>query len=388
MNKYSIKSINNKLFKGDLAMSDKNIEKDELELNKPDFSLDIEDDELDLNIDDDVFSNGEEVSGSEKNDIEEDDILTEDELESLIIGIDEENDILDIPDEEEVLEELKFLDENFSVDDTEEEEEKPKEKSENKIKKMMEKPIFKKIKNIAGEKTKKEIIKKDTGKKSDDIKYFMMKNRFKLVGGLASFLLLVFIFTLVFTRDKEPLVEEVGKVEQAVNMSEIRPTIKELGSILDSLTPMEQLAYYRDRLIKEEENTKEIIELNNRIKALEAKLDEEAREKREAYIENLRKSFSGEMSSVKPATFKSSDERLQIAFLVIREDFYDDLYKVIEEAFIKNINIKDVNIILFTAGEQLNKAYEINVARHQFDSIRNISDSSKNKIEKLNLIAR
>lgn len=73
----------------------------------PDFHLEIDEDDLELTLDDNIFE--------EKEANENDDLLTEEELENLIIGIDEENDILDIPDEEEVLEELKFFDENFSL---------------------------------------------------------------------------------------------------------------------------------------------------------------------------------------------------------------------------------------------------------------------------------
>jgi hypothetical protein len=364
-------------------MDDKELETKEIE--KPEFSLDIEDDELELNIDDDLF--GEKEKNEEE---EEDEILTEDELESLIIGIDEENDILDIPDEEEVLEELKFFDENFSYDeedkedDDETEDENPSTEAKHKISIKEKLPAA--LKNFDFSKYKTKIsagIKDDGG-----LKYFLLKNKIKVVSLFASVLFLTFIMIIFITKDKKPVIEEEVQVEQVVVQGEIKPTIKDLESVLDKLTPMEKVAYYRDKLSRENLEVEEIVVAKKELEKAEMKVEAEAKKARDKYIDVLNDEYSYELKTLKPTLYKVTDTRLQIAFLLVDENFYNDLYNAVEEAFLKNMEIKDINVVIFEAGNQLQKAYELDVARHEFDSLRKEEEDTKEKIERLNFISR
>lgn len=362
-------------------MDDKDLEIKENE--KPEFSLEIEDDELELNIDDDLF-------GGKQEENTEDEILTEDELESLIIGIDEENDILDIPDEEEVLEELKFFDENFSYDEEEPEEEENKEEektvSDEKSKMSIKSKLPSMLKNFDFSKYKSKIsggLKEEGG-----LKYFLLKNKIKAASLFASILLLTFIMILFITKDKKPVIEEAVQVEKVVAQGEIKPTIKDLETVLDKLTPMEKVAYYRDKLSKENLEVEEIVEAKKELEKAEIKVEAEAKKARDEYIDVLNDEYLYELKTLKPTLYKVTDTRLQIAFLLIDKDFYNDLYNAVEEAFLKNMNIKDINVVLFEAGEQLQKSYELDVARHEFDALRKEDESIKEKIERLNFISR
>ncbi len=340
-------------------MSDKDIEKRDLELEKPDFSLDLEDDELDLSMDDELFEGNQEEN-------EEDDLLSEDELESLIIGIDEENDILDIPDEEEVLEELKFLDENFLLDDGEEEEEVVEEKSKEKKGKKIKLPDF-------------------------DVKYFIMKNRFKILIGFGSTVLLTFILIFFLLRDTTAHVEDGGKVERVVeanNRVEELPLAEINDETVEELSPIEQLAYFRKKMKDYVNEGKDTSKVEEKLTILEAELEEEKKEARDVYIGSLKEEYTNELESIKPTLFKSTDDTLIMGFVMVKEDFYDDLYASIEKAFWKNRDMKNINITLFKVEDQLQKTHELKVARHQFDAIRELDETNKEKILRLNFVSR
>lgn len=153
-----------------------------------DLEKNTQEEENELVLDDSIFEQEEE---KKEDDFEE--LLTEEELESLIIGIDNENDILDIPDEEEVLEELKFLDESFNI--KEDSEEKSNSKKEMKsIKKEQEE-------NIEDSK----IIKPKF-----DYEYFILKNKFKFLIGFVVFVVLIFVLTFFITLSKKPKIEELS----------------------------------------------------------------------------------------------------------------------------------------------------------------------------------
>lgn len=343
-------------------MSDKDIEKRDLELEKPDFSLDLEDDELDLSLDDELFEGKDEIVE------EEEDLLSEDELESLIIGIDEENDILDIPDEEEVLEELKFLDENFLMDDNEDEdeEEEVEEKTKEKKSKKINMPDF-------------------------DIKYFIMKNRFKLLIGFGSTVLLTVLLVFFLLRDTKAHVEDGGKVETVVEANiknEEMPLAEINDETVEELSAIEQLAYFRKKMKDYASEGKDISKVEEKLTILEAELEEEKKEERDAYIGSLKEEYTNELNSIKPTLFKSTDDTLIMGFVMLEEDFYDDLYNTIEKAFWKNRDMKNINITLFKVEEQLQKTHELKVARHQFDAIRELNESNKDKIMRLNFVSR
>ncbi len=337
-------------------MSDKDIEKRDLELEKPDFSLDLEDDELDLSMDDELFEGNQEEK--------DDDLLSEDELESLIIGIDEENDILDIPDEEEVLEELKFLDENFLLDEEEEEvvEEKPKEKKLKKVKL----PDF-------------------------DIKYFIMKNRFKILIGFGSTILFTILLVFFLLRDTKAYVEDGGKVERVVEANtkvEEMPLAEINDETIEELSVIEQLAYFRKKKKDYIGEGKDTSKVEEKLKILEAELEEEKKEARDVYIGSLKEEYTNELQSIKPTLFKSTDDTLIMGFVMLEEDFYDDLYNSIEKAFWKKRELKNININIFRVEDQLKKTHEVQVARHQFDAIRELNESNKEKIMRLNFVSR
>ncbi len=337
-------------------MSDKDIEKRDLELEKPDFSLDLEDDELDLSMDDELFEGNQEEK--------DDDLLSEDELESLIIGIDEENDILDIPDEEEVLEELKFLDENFLLDEEEEEvvEEKPKEKKLKKVKL----PDF-------------------------DIKYFIMKNRFKILIGFGSTVLFTILLVFFLLRDTKAYVEDGGKVERVVEANtkvEEMPLAEINDETIEELSVIEQLAYFRKKKKDYIGEGKDTSKVEEKLKILEAELEEEKKEARDVYIGSLKEEYTNELQSIKPTLFKSTDDTLIMGFVMLEEDFYDDLYNSIEKAFWKKRELKNININIFRVEDQLKKTHEVQVARHQFDAIRELNESNKEKIMRLNFVSR
>lgn len=344
-------------------MNEKDLEKEELETEKPDFSLDIDDDEIELSMDEDIFE------GSEKEDDEEEDLLTEDELESLIIGIDEENDILDIPDEEEVLEELKFLDENFLEEDEEEEDDDEEKVVEKKKKSKMD---FSKLSNT-------------------DMKYYLMKNRFKLIGGAAAGVFLV-VFLFVLLKKDKAYVENTGKVEQVVAAKEETLPLAELNDeTVKELTNLEQLAYYRKKAkdyVEEGKEKKDIEEVENNIKVLEGKVEAEERAKRDMYLKSLVGDYKEELTTLKFAMSKSTNDTLVLGFAAVDKDFYDDLYIAIEKAFWKNRDIKYINVSVFRVEDQLKKTHELNVARHEFDSVRKLDESSKDKLERLKLIER
>lgn len=363
-------------------MDKQNEELEEKQVEKPEFSLDIEDDELELNIDDDLFDSGE---NEEEN--SEDEILTEDELESLIIGIDEENDILDIPDEEEVLEELKFFDENFNYEEDEDEEDDAEEVAEekpSKDKKSVKLPPA--FKNFDFSKFKSKVS--EGLKEEGGLKYFLLKNKIKVLSLFSSILLLTLVMIVLIGKDKKPVVEEEVKVEQVVLGQEIKPSVKDLESILDKLTPMEKVAYYRDKLSEDGLEVEEIVKIKKELEKAEDKVEEVAKNTRDNYIDDLNDNYLYELKSLRPTLYKATENRLQIAFLLINNDFYTDLYNALEEAFIKNINIKNINVVLFEAGDQLSKSYELEVARHEFYSIRKTEESNKDKIERLNFISR
>lgn len=345
----------------------------------PDFTLDIEEE---IEFDDSIFEADEDetekkeqideliFSETQEEKDEYNDLLTEEELENLIIGIDEENDILDIPDEEEVLEELKFLDESFSMPSDLKEETSVVEE-----KKQIKKP-------------KKEKVPKKEKKPREpfDLKYFLIKNKFKLIGAFVAFIVGIFILTFMLVLNKKPKVEEfeMGTTTgAAIAMEENKVAIPEMNqtNISEEDKEIESLKQELN-LVKEETRKvaiqKKIIELENK-KILKI---------RETKILNLKKYFDTDLTNLKVSIIKSEEKILVVAFITQNKDFEEDLFKAISKAFEDDFQIDKVSFSILSQGENFNKVGEMTVDINKFKEVVVQEKTVKEKLKLLNLQVR
>ena len=325
----------------------------------PDFHLEIDEDDLELTLDDNIFE--------EKEANENDDLLTEEELENLIIGIDEENDILDIPDEEEVLEELKFFDENFSLLEKKEEEKKEK------ISKEEEK----------APKVKKEKVKKEKKPKAPrepiDIQYFIIKNKFKLVGAFIAFIVAIFIITFFLVLNKKPKVEEFETVttsESAIVLEESpKEELSEEDIAINSLK--EELALVKDEARK--------LALQNEIIKLEEKKVTKLREER---IGKLQKELTQGLTSLSPSLVKSEEDILIMALTVENENYTDDLYKTVAKIFEDEYQINKLSLTILSKGEKIQKLGQVTVDINKFKEVSIMDITIQEKLKLMNFEKR
>jgi len=327
----------------------------------PDFQIEIDDDELELNLEDNIFD--------EKNK-ESDDLLTEEELENLIIGIDEENDILDIPDEEEVLEELKFFDESFALPKDEPKEEKEEVKPEKKTK-------VKKEKAPKAPKTPREPI---------DWQFFILKNKFKILGGFILIVVLSFVLTFVLVLKSHPKVEEtVATTTSESTIVEEKPaeTISEEPSKeteVESLSPVdEEIKILKEELNKETDEHKKL-ELQKSILKLEEEKIDKTQEKK---VEELKKYYDEVLPTVTTAVIKIEDDILVLALIVQNDNFKEELYKALEKTFEDKYQINRVSLSILKRTKNLNKIGELNVEQKKFEEIKEKHISVDEKIKSL-----
>ena len=343
----------------------------------PDFTLDIEEE---IEFDDSIFEADEELEKkeetnevfSENKEEKEDfqDLITEEELENLIIGIDEENDILDIPDEEEVLEELKFFDESFSM---------PSDLKE-------ETSVVEEKKQIKKPKKEKAPKKEKKPREPFDLKYFLIKNKFKLIGAFVAFIVGIFILTFMLVLNKKPKVEEfeMGTTTgAAIAMEENKVAIPEMNqtNISEEDKEIESLKQELN-LVKEETRKvaiqKKIIELENK-KILKI---------RETKILNLKKYFDTDLTSLKVSIIKSEEKILVVAFITQNKDFEEDLFKAISKTFEDDFQIDKVSFSILSQGENFNKVGEITVDINKFKEVVVQEKTVKEKLKLLNLQIR
>jgi hypothetical protein len=323
-----------------------------------DLEKNTQEEENELVLDDSIFEQEEE---KKEDDFEE--LLTEEELESLIIGIDNENDILDIPDEEEVLEELKFLDESFNI--KEDSEEKSNSKKEMKsIKKEQEE-------NIEDSK----IIKPKF-----DYEYFILKNKFKFLIGFVVFVVLIFVLTFFITLSKKPKIEELSSNQttaQALEVSNkgttpsniVEENLSEEDKEIKDLK--EELAITSNELTKKDIQQK-ILDLEN-LKIQKNK--EENLKKLKTYYETL--------DSLEPSLMKVENDTLIVGFILEKPDYQKDLLKALIESFDDKymLNIVSFNVIDNSSG--MKKLGELTIDIDTFKSLYNPKLSEKEQLELL-----
>jgi len=343
----------------------------------PDFTLDIEEE---IEFDDSIFEADEDLekkeqmddvfseSKEEKDDFN--DLLTEEELENLIIGIDEENDILDIPDEEEVLEELKFLDESFAMS--------------NEIKD--EAPIEEEKKAVKKQKKEKAPKKEKKPREPFDLKYFLLKNKFKLLGAFIVFIIGIFILTFLLVLDRKPKVEEVNSAttHEAVHADKENEIVNEeidQVALTEEDKEIEALKEELGKITDESEKVtiqKKIFELENK-KIMKI---------REGKILNLKKYFDTNLTNLKISIIKSEEKVLVVAFIAQNNNFEDDLLKAIEKTFEDEFQIDKVSFSIISQGEHFKKIGEITVDIKKFEEIIVQEKTTKEKLELMNLQIR
>lgn len=324
----------------------------------PDFHLEIDEDDLELTLDDNIFE--------EKEANENDDLLTEEELENLIIGIDEENDILDIPDEEEVLEELKFFDENFSLPEKEEEKKEKISKEEEKAPKVKK------------EKVKKE-KKPKTPREPIDIQYFIIKNKFKLIGAFLAFIVAIFMITFFLVLNRKPKVEEfetVNTSESAIILEESpKEELSEEDIAINSLK--EELALVKDETRK--------LALQNEIIKLEEKKVAKVKEER---LVKLQKELSQGLTSLTPTLVKVEEDIFIMGLTVENENYSDELYKAIAKVFEDEYQINKLSITILLKGEKLQKIGQIIVDINKFKEVSPMNITNQEKLKLMNFEKR
>ena len=341
----------------------------------PDFTIDVENE---LEFDDSIFEDDEELEKkeetnevfSENKEEKEDfqDLITEEELENLIIGIDEENDILDIPDEEEVLEELKFLDENFSIPD------------EVKVEPIMEEKEEKKSKKEKAPKKEKK------PKEPFDFRFFLLKNKFKLLGVFIVFVVGIFVTTFLLVLDRKPKVEKVkiSEEKEAVNIDNENRVINEetgQGDLTEEDKEIETLKEELSKTTEISEKTaiqQKIIDLEN----------QKVMKKREAKILNLKKYFDSSLKNLKISIIKSEDKVLVVAFIAQNNNYEDELLMAITKTFEDDFDIDKASFSILSQGEHFEKIGEVTVDINKFKEVITQNKSVKEKLKLMNFELR
>ncbi|TDT69782.1 hypothetical protein EV215_1321 [Hypnocyclicus thermotrophus] len=344
--------------KDDLDINNSELENDDLmeSIDEMIFDDNVEDEE---DISDEISMPGIDEETQEVKEFQEkkksEDEISEEDLEKLLIGIDEENGILDIPDEEEVLEELKFVDEIPNL----EEEEVPKQETKLKEKKKINLP------------------KLDISKYKD----ILFKYKYYIAGVIAFFLISTIFATKLMVDRQKSIKKEVYTEETQNNQttSEAAVVITE-KTIEENLSEIEKLAYYKQKL-KEEPENKDIIKL--KIEEVKKEIKEKEKQEVVKYVKELKTAYVLEFKSIKPTLFKIANDSLIMGF-VMKDDnmdnIYNELYLAIADAFDKNENVLKINLNLFAVEGQLKKKLEINVHRYEYNRLK---DKELKNIDKL-----
>lgn len=323
-----------------------------------DLEKNTQEEENELILDDSIFEQEEE---KKEDDFEE--LLTEEELESLIIGIDNENDILDIPDEEEVLEELKFLDESFNI--KEDSEEKNNSKKEMKSNKQEQEEITEDSKII---------------KPKFDYEYFILKNKFKFLIGFVVFVVLIFILTFFITLSKKPKIEELSSNQTTAQALEVSNKVTTPSNIIE-----ENLS----------EEDKEIKDLKKELETTSNELTKKDIQQKILDLENLKiqknkeenlkklKTYYEDLESLEPSLMKVENDTLIVGFVLKKPDYQNDLLKALIESFDDKymLNIISFNVIDNSSG--MKKLGELTIDIDTFKSLYNPKLSEKEQLELL-----
>ena len=323
-----------------------------------DLEKNTQEEENELILDDSIFEQEEE---KKEDDFEE--LLTEEELESLIIGIDNENDILDIPDEEEVLEELKFLDESFNI--KEDSEEKNNSKKEMKSNKQEQEEITEDSKII---------------KPKFDYEYFVLKNKFKFLIGFVVFVVLIFILTFFITLSKKPKIEELSSNQTTAQALEVSNKVTTPSNIIE-----ENLS----------EEDKEIKDLKKELETTSNELTKKDIQQKILDLENLKiqknkeenlkklKTYYEDLESLEPSLMKVENDTLIVGFVLKKPDYQNDLLKALIESFDDKymLNIISFNVIDNSSG--MKKLGELTIDIDTFKSLYNPKLSEKEQLELL-----
>lgn len=323
-----------------------------------DLEKNTQEEENELILDDSIFEQEEE---KKEDDFEE--LLTEEELESLIIGIDNENDILDIPDEEEVLEELKFLDESFNI--KEDSEEKNNSKKEMKSNKQEQEEITEDSKII---------------KPKFDYEYFVLKNKFKFLIGFVVFVVLIFILTFFITLSKKPKIEELSSNQTTAQALEVSNKVTTPSNIVE-----ENLS----------EEDKEIKDLKKELETTSNELTKKDIQQKILDLENLKiqknkeenlkklKNYYEDLESLEPSLMKVENDTLIVGFVLKKPDYQNDLLKALIESFDDKymLNIISFNVIDNSSG--MKKLGELTIDIDTFKSLYNPKLSEKEQLELL-----
>ncbi len=323
-----------------------------------DLEKNTQEEENELILDDSIFEQEEE---KKEDDFEE--LLTEEELESLIIGIDNENDILDIPDEEEVLEELKFLDESFNI--KEDSEEKNNSKKEMKSNKQEQEEITEDSKII---------------KPKFDYEYFILKNKFKFLIGFVVFVVLIFILTFFITLSKKPKIEELSSNQTTAQALEVSNKVTTPSNIVEENLSEE------DKEIKDLKEELETTSNDLTKKDIQQKiLDLENLKIQKNKEENLKKlkTYYEDLESLEPSLMKVENDTLIVGFVLKKSDYQNDLLKALIESFDDKymLNIISFNVIDNSSG--MKKLGELTIDIDTFKSSYNPKLSEKEQLELL-----
>ena len=219
-----------------------------------------------------------------------------------------------------------------------------------------------------------------------DLKYFLIKNKFKLIGAFMAFIIGIFILTFMLVLNKKPKVEEfeMGTTTgAAIAMEENKVAIPEMNqtNISEEDKEIESLKQELN-LVKEETRKvaiqKKIIELENK-KILKI---------RETKILNLKKYFDTDLTNLKVSIIKSEEKILVAAFIVQNNDFEEDLFKAISKTFEDDFQIDKVSFSILSQGENFNKVGEITVDINKFKEVVVQEKTVKEKLKLLNLQVR
>jgi large-conductance mechanosensitive channel len=344
--------------KDDLDINSSELENDDLMESIDEMIFDDDDDGEDIVDEISMPGMEEEAPGEEKEIKEEkksDDEISEEDLEKLLIGIDEENGILDIPDEEEVLEELKFVDEIPNL----EEDELPKKEEKSKEKKKINLP-------------KLDIIKyKDT----------VFKYKYYIAGVIAFFLIsTIFVTKLMVDRQKSVKKEVYAEASQENQTTTNAAVVITEKTIEENLSEIEKLAYYKEKLKENPENEEMI---KQKIEEVKKELKEKEKQEVVKYVKELKTGYILEFKSIKPTLFKIANDNLIMGFVMKdnnMENIYNELYLAIADAFEKNENVLKINLNLFAVEGQLKKKLEINVHRYEYNRVKESEIKNTDKL--------
>lgn len=280
---------------------------------------------------------------------EEDELLTEDDLEKLMVGVDAEDDILDLPNDEDMLEELDLTDDFPSPDEISNEPKQEKKSTNNK-------------------KTEK-----------NSLKYSLLKHKLPIFLGILGFILLTGAGIFYFINAKKPEIKVFDKetpIEKNVDEQNNIDVTKELMPEEDN----EKLLFLENKL--KSANAEDADDIKKQINQIKQIIKEKEKKETDDYLTNLKSKFDSELKTISPTLFKAHNDSLIMGFVIVDEnkgDLDSEVYDVIDAAF-NNKRIETINLSILEVADQLNKRLEITALRYEYDRVKN---SNIPKIKKL-----